>query len=44
MDEKEPDSGALIPLVLQFMNKDLPDGEKRAFTLGLLRGLADRGK
>ncbi len=43
--EKEPEGGTLIPLVLQSLNdQSLSEGEKRAFALGLLRGLASRGE
>ncbi len=43
--EEEPEGGTLIPLVLQSMNdQSLSEGEKRAFALGLLRGLADRSE
>jgi ADP-ribose pyrophosphatase YjhB (NUDIX family) len=43
--EKEPEGGTLIPLVLQTLNdQSLSEGEKRAFALGLLRGLASRGE
>jgi hypothetical protein len=42
---EEPAGGTFIPLVLQIMNdQSLSGGEKRAFALGLLRGLASRGE
>jgi hypothetical protein len=42
---EEPEGGPLIPLIREIMNdQSLSEGEKRAFALGLLRGLAARAE